>query len=228
MDGLPVVRAGRPGGPDRVIMGNMNLRGPAELPPEAAGSPPLPREATLLAAARRGDREAAGELLLAHHGPVLRVCRFLLGPAGDAEGAAQEVFLRALRSLGRFQGTGSFRSWLAAIATHLCRDRLRRLRLIPFSSLDDAGGGAEQELGGACGGSPSPERHAMAREAADLVSREVAALPPRQREAFTLRFFAELELDDIASAMSVDVGTVKTHLHRAVHRVRRAVEEARP
>lgn len=186
-------------------------------------------EEELLAAARRGDRDAAGALLSAHHQALLRVCRFLLGPAEDAEAAAQEVLLRALRSLDRFRAAGSFRGWLAAIATHLCRDRLRRRRLFPFVSL---------EAGTAVRGAPAqehvasrganPEEEAMARQAAELVSREVAALPARQREAFTLRFYAELELEEIASAMAVDVGTVKTHLHRAVHRVRRAVEEARP
>lgn len=185
-------------------------------------------ERDLVAAARRGDREAAGRLLAAHHRVVLRVCCFLLGPWGDVEGAAQEVLLKALRGLGSYRGTGSFRGWLAAIATHLCRDRLRRTRLVPFSSLDEASGAGEDLRGAPAAPGANPELQAMARQAAGLVTREVAALPERQREAFTLRFFGELELAEIAVAMGVDEGTVKTHLHRAVHRVRRAVEEARP
>jgi RNA polymerase sigma-70 factor (ECF subfamily) len=57
---------------------------------------------------------------------------------------------------------------------------------------------------------------------------EVARLPRRQREVFALRFFTGLDLEGIAGALSVEIGTVKTHLHRAVHRVRAAVEEAKP
>jgi RNA polymerase sigma-70 factor (ECF subfamily) len=68
----------------------------------------------------------------------------------------------------------------------------------------------------------------MARQAVNRLHGEVSRLPRRQQEVFALRFFAELDLGDIATALGVDVGTVKTHLHRAVQRVRVAVEEARP
>jgi RNA polymerase sigma-70 factor (ECF subfamily) len=75
---------------------------------------------------------------------------------------------------------------------------------------------------------PDPERVTMAREAVARVRREVVRLPRRQREVFVLRFFAGLELEAIAAALAIDLGTVKTHLHRAVHRVRRVAEEALP
>jgi RNA polymerase sigma-70 factor (ECF subfamily) len=75
---------------------------------------------------------------------------------------------------------------------------------------------------------PGPERVAMARQAVERLRREVARLPRRQREVFALRFFVGLDLAGIAEALDVDVGTVKTHLHRAVQRVRAAVEEANP
>jgi RNA polymerase sigma factor (sigma-70 family) len=74
----------------------------------------------------------------------------------------------------------------------------------------------------------SPERVAMARQAMHQLEKEVLLLPRRQQEVFVMRFFAGLDLEGIATALGVDVGTVKTHLHRAVHRVRVAVEEARP
>jgi RNA polymerase sigma-70 factor (ECF subfamily) len=68
----------------------------------------------------------------------------------------------------------------------------------------------------------------MARQAIQRLRKQVSLLPTRQREVFALRFFVGLDLEGIATALGVDVGTVKTHLHRAVHRVRLAVEEARP
>jgi RNA polymerase sigma factor (sigma-70 family) len=68
----------------------------------------------------------------------------------------------------------------------------------------------------------------MAREAVRMLRREFHRLSARQREVFALRFFAGMELERVAEALAVDVGTVKTHLHRALQRVRAAVAEARP
>ena len=185
-------------------------------------------EAGLVAAVRSGDRRAADSLVRRHELTVLRICRHLLPPGEDVEAAAQDVLVRVLRGLPRFTGRGSLGGWVASIAVNLCRDRLRRRRLVPFVSLD---GGRDDDTPGPLdvlpSAAPDPEREAMARQAVDRVRREAAALPRRQREAFALRFFVGLELETIAAALAVDVGTVKTHLHRAVRRVRAAAAEAR-
>lgn len=186
-------------------------------------------EAGLVERARGGDREAAEELLIRHELAVCRTCRHLLPAGDDIESAVQETFLRALRGLPRYSGGGRFGAWMVSIALNLCRDRLRRRRLVPFVSLepvdDDEGGGVLAVVGS---GEPDPERTVMAKQAVARVRSELARLPERQREVFTLRFFVGLELAGIAETLGVDVGTVKTHLHRALQRVRRAVEEARP
>ena len=185
-------------------------------------------ERELVEAARRGDRDAAETLLESHELLVFRTCGRLLPPGEDVEAAVQETLLRALRNLGRFTGQGTFAGWLAAIAVNLCRDRLRRRRLVPFLSLEGREKGEVDPLSAIPSSEPNPERVAMARQAVNRLHGEVSRLPRRQQEVFALRFFAELDLGDIATALGVDVGTVKTHLHRAVQRVRVAVEEARP
>ena len=182
----------------------------------------------LVAAARAGDGAAAEALLIRHELTVWRVCRHLLPAEEDLPAAVQETFYRALKNLSAFSGQGSFSSWLAAIAVNYCRDRLRRHRLVPFTPLEARDEDDPDPIAVVPSREPDPERVAMARQAARLVGREVRALPARQREVFALRFFVGLELDRIAEALGVDVGTVKTHLHRAVHRVRAAVVEARP
>ena len=65
-----------------------------------------------------------------------------------------------------------------------------------------------------------PEDRSMQRQAVSLLASSERNLPPRQREIFRLRFYAEMELDEIAQALEIHVGTVKTQLHRAVHRLR--------
>lgn len=182
----------------------------------------------LIARARSGDRTAAAELLARHDRLVYRTCRRLLPAGEDVEGAAQETLLRALRSLPRFTGSGSFPGWLVAIAANYCRDRLRRRKLVPFQPLESPSDEALDLLAVTPAGGTSPERASMARQAVGLLHRELERLPARQREVFTLRFFVGLDLQGIAAALGVDEGTVKTHLHRAVHRVRAAVEEAMP
>lgn len=185
-------------------------------------------ELELVESAQRGDRDAAGALLERHELAVFRACRRLLPQGEDVEGAVQETLLRALRSLTRFSGQGSFGGWLIAIAVNLCRDRLRRRRLVPFQPLEVGDDDAADPIAVLSSSEPSPERVAMARQAVERLRREVARLPRRQQEVFALRFFVGLDLAGIAEALAVDVGTVKTHLHRAVQRVRAAVEEANP
>jgi RNA polymerase sigma-70 factor (ECF subfamily) len=185
-------------------------------------------DVALVARARAGDRDAAAALLLRHELTVHRICAHLLPRGQDIEAAVQETFVRALRSLGHYGGSGTFAAWMASIAVNLCRDRLRRHRLAPFVALepdDEEGRGPLAVLASA---TPSPERAAMARQAMARVRAAVAALPERQREVFALRFWAGLDLAAIAEALGVDVGTVKTHLHRSVQRVRSAAEEAMP
>jgi len=185
-------------------------------------------ERELVEAARRSDRDAAEALLQLHELLVFRTCGRLLPPGEDVEAAVQETLLRALKNLGRFTGEGSFGAWVVAIAVNLCRDRLRRKRLVPFLPLEVRDEDGRNPLSAIPSSEPNPERVAMARQAVNRLHGEVSRLPRRQQEVFALRFFAELDLEGIATALGVDVGTVKTHLHRAVQRVRVAVEEARP
>lgn len=185
-------------------------------------------ESRLVERARGGDREAAAALLQRHELAVWRVCRHLLPPGEDVEAGVQETFVRALDKLGRYSGTGSFGGWLTAIAVNYCRDRLRRGRLVPFRPLHVDGEDESNPLAVLPAPEADPERTAMGRQAIARVHAEVARLPRRQHEAFVLRFFVGLELAAIAAALAVDVGSVKTHLHRAVRRVREYVREAVP
>ena len=185
-------------------------------------------ETELVRLAQQGDRDAAAAVLERHELAVFRVCRRLLPQGEDLEGAVQETMLRALRNLSRFSGQGSFGGWLVAIAVNFCRDRLRRRRLVPFQALEVGDDDAADPISVVASSEPGQERVAIARQAVERLRGEVARLPRRQQEVFALRFFVGLDLAGIAEALAVDVGTVKTHLHRAVQRVRAAVEEAKP
>lgn len=184
-------------------------------------------DGALVARARAGDRTAFAELVTRHQQRVWMVCRQYLGP-DEADAAAQDALVKAWLGLGGFDGRAAFTTWLTRIAINTCLDQLRRRRRRGRqleSTRDDDDG--EDLLEAVVDDRPGPEERSRQRQAlAHLVASE-RRLPERQREIFRLRFYAELELEDIARALGVRVGTVKTQLHRAVHRVRQELGAVR-
>jgi RNA polymerase sigma-70 factor (ECF subfamily) len=179
----------------------------------------------LVAAARDGDRDAFGELVARHQKRVWMVCRQYVG-ADEADAAAQDALLKAYARLAAFDGRAAFTTWLTRIAINTCLDQIRRLRRqgVRVDGADEDGVGVMERLED---DAVDPEARVMQREAVRRLRACEEALPPRQREVFRLRFYAELDLEEIARALEVHVGTVKTQLHRAVHRLRSELGDVR-
>lgn len=180
---------------------------------------------TLYLRARNGDQDAFGDLVRRHQRRIWMVCRQYLGP-DEADAAAQETFLKAWKALARFDARSAFSTWLTRIAINTCLDELRRQKRsgVKVGEDDPDSGTLIQHLPD---DAVDPERRAIQQQAVRRLAEAEAALPEQQREIFRLRFYAEFGLEEIANALGVHVGTVKTQLHRAVHRVRRELEEAR-
>lgn len=182
-------------------------------------------DAVLWQAACEGDQDAFGELVRRHQRRIWMVCRQYVG-ADEADSATQDTFLKAYTRLASFDGRARFGTWLVRIAINTCLDRLRRLRRQGVRVEDDPEDGVgilERTPGDDAG----PERRAIQRQAVRKLACLEEALPQRQREIFRLRFYAEMDLDEIATSLGVHVGTVKTQLHRAVHRLRRELGDVR-
>jgi RNA polymerase sigma-70 factor (ECF subfamily) len=179
----------------------------------------------LVLRARNDDREAFGELVNRHQRRLWMVCRQYVG-ADEADAVAQDALVKAFLGIAGFDGRAAFPTWLTRIAINACLDelRLRRRRGPLEAGCDD---GDESALAQVTDARAGPEEASMQRETVARLARREAELPPRQREIFRLRFYAELELDEIAALLGVHVGTVKTQLHRAVHRLRQELEAGR-
>src|SRR5205823_13908444 len=96
---------------------------------ETARAPDRAAEtARLVRAARSGDRQAFGQIVELHQRAVTRLAYRLLGDRDEADGAAQDAFVKAWRSLGRFREECPFEAWLSRIVVNQCRDRLKRAR----------------------------------------------------------------------------------------------------
>ena len=135
----------------------------------------------------------------------------------DAEGAVSEVFLRAFRKLGDFEGTeAQLRSWVFTIAHNLLIDQRRML----------SGRRADQPLHDRLelpGG--DVEEDAMSRMAMGRARQMLDLLPPDQRDVLLLRVVADLSLEEAATAMDRTVGAVKALQHRALASLRRRLHD---
>lgn len=174
----------------------------------------------LVMRARNGDHDAFGELVARHQRRVWMVCRQYVG-VDEADAAAQESLVKAFTGIRNFDGRAAFSTWLTRIAINTCLDQLRRRRRegVADEAVEDAANaGPAVEVADTRAG---PEDRSMQQQALASLGAMERQLPLRQREIFRLRFYAEMELEEIAEVLGVHVGTVKTQLHRAVHRLRR-------
>jgi len=185
-----------------------------------------PDEAALLALARDGDGSAFGQLAVAYRAELRAHCYRILGSVHDAEDALQEALIRAWRSLPGFEGRGSVRSWLYAIATNTALDtaRQRSQRELPVafepSWLEPY---PDQWL--AAGAAWSPEARYQQRESVELAFIvALQSLPPLQRAALLLREVAGFPTTDIARQLGTSAAAVNSALQRA----RAGIRERQP
>ena len=145
--------------------------------------------------------------------PVWRLCRRFTGDTEEALDACQEIFLRVWRGLPGFRGDAKVETWVFQVAWNHLRNvrRRRKARPGPRSREGEAG----SVLLRVADPAPGPERRAAAREALERVDRALARLPHSQRIVVWLRDGEGLTYEEIARAVGVPVGTVRSRLARA-------------
>ncbi len=169
-------------------------------------------ELDLIAQAKRGDRQAFGELVRAHRAGVVNVVYRMCGDAHLAEDAAQEAFVRAWQGLHGYRPRSPFRNWVYRIAINAARDALRRRRnTVDVESLPLAA-----QNGG-------PEAALQDKERDELVRRAVMALPPASQAVLVLREYESLSYREIADTLNIPTGTVMSRLNYARKRLREAL-----
>ena len=162
-----------------------------------------------------GDVAAFTTLVDRHAAACTRFATRMLGNREDAEDATQETFLRAYRSLARYEERQAFRTWLFQILINRCRTAaVRRERRHRMFLVDD---------NAVASASVRP-----AAEASDLraeLQRVVDALDPDQREAFLLKHVEQLSYDQMAAATGVGVSALKMRVKRACDRMQWMLRE---
>jgi RNA polymerase sigma-70 factor (ECF subfamily) len=165
-----------------------------------------------------GDRDAFRVLVDREAPAVVRACHRVLGDVHEAEDVAQEAFVTAFRSLSAWRGDGPFGAWLTRIAVRLAVRRAQRRRDVTWIDPTDPSRGVDLP------GGLDPAATTLRAERAADVRAAVSRLDEPYRETVALRFFGELSLDEIATQTGRPLGTVKTHLHRGLIRLRSVLE----
>jgi RNA polymerase sigma-70 factor (ECF subfamily) len=163
-----------------------------------------------IARARAGDAKAYRSLVERYSDRAYGLALRMLGSAPEAEEVAQDAFVRAWRALPRFRGDSTFSTWLHRIVVRRALDRsaalkARRAREAPLEEL----GPTEQIAPESSGDSAGRERRSA------RLGRLLASLSEVQRAVVMLYYYEDRSVDQVASALGIPEGTVKTHLHRA-------------
>lgn len=169
-------------------------------------------DAYLVASARLGDREALGALARRWNGKLLAHAWRLLGDREGAKDAVQESWAEILRGLARLRDDGAFAAWAYRIVSRRCARHIGRIQ-------------GERRLAEQVAAAPAEDGLAEPSSLdVDAVRRAIRTLPPEQQAAIALFYLEDMSVAEVAVALDVPAGTVKTRLMHARRKLRGALE----
>jgi RNA polymerase sigma-70 factor, ECF subfamily len=182
-----------------------------------SGGPPATRDALLIARILAGERELFHELVRPYEKSLYLTAFSILQSQQDAEDAAQETVLKALKNLRAFRAESKFSTWLISIAINEARGRLRHARVLKFESVDQVPEDEDSAFTPALvpDWREVPSQALERKELRALLQNAIASLPEIYREVLLLRDVEEMSIADTAAALDVSQGVVKTRLLRA-------------
>jgi RNA polymerase sigma-70 factor, ECF subfamily len=186
-------------------------------------------ESGLLERCRQGDTTAFAQLVSMHERMVFGLAARILGDAEEAKDVAQEVFLQVYKTLGRFEGRSSVKTWIYRIVVNHCHNRLRwwrRRKRDQAKALEDLTARDEAQIA-ASHPANDPFTDLERREKARRVQKALADLSFDQRTILILREVEGLSCEEIGHALSLPIGTVKSRLARGREALRQRMESER-
>jgi RNA polymerase sigma-70 factor (ECF subfamily) len=169
-----------------------------------------------------GDRAAFRDFVESHKRPVYALAYRIAGNHADAEDISQDVFVKMIRSAASYDGSSRLSTWVYRITANTAIDHLRRRRQAPASyrevPIDDPAQGAARDevVSGR-----NPAREAEASLLRTRIERALARVSERERAAFVLRHYHDLDIKEIAEALDISLGAVKSYLFRAVRKLQK-------
>jgi RNA polymerase sigma-70 factor, ECF subfamily len=161
-------------------------------------------------AIRQGNVATFSRIVEEYQRPVYNLCYRMLGNPNDAEDAAQEIFLRAYTRLDSYDAQNKFSTWIFAIASHYCIDRLRKPHrpMVAWEDVVDWRDVAEDET-------VHPEQTALENESTAEMQGLLQHLSADHRAIVILKYWQDLSYEEIAETLHTSVAATKSKLHRA-------------
>lgn len=169
---------------------------------------------------KEGDIAAINRMVETYQDIIFRICYGFVRNEEDANDLSQEVFIKAYRSINKFQGDSKLSSWLYRIAVNLSLNHIRDTnkrnvfqRIGEMVKQDDDNPSGNYDP--VAGESYSPDNQVSREEQTAAVNQALAKLPEKQRTAFTLHKYDELRYEEIAEVMNTSISSVESLMHRA-------------
>ena len=169
---------------------------------------------------RTSELDDVETLMRLYKAKILRFVAFSLGDRDAAESITHDCFLKAHATRAQFRGDCSVSTWLMRIAFNLVRDHTKSLKFRFWKTVAASAVDVEDLSQYVPSGASSLEAQLLAREKVQMIQVALKTLSSRQRSVFVMRFVEEMELGEIAKATGMPLPTVKTHLYRAVSKIR--------
>jgi RNA polymerase sigma-70 factor (ECF subfamily) len=196
-------------------------------------------QASELNALKAGDENAFSALVQRYHGSLIRLAMGYVRDHAIAEDVVQETWLTCIKSLDRFEGRSTLKTWIFGIALNIARSRGRKEgRVLPFASLfrRDAGSSGPtvdpERFGGdgmwktlPTSWANVPEERVLGQETMARVRDAIDALPAKLREVIVLRDVAGLDAAEVCGLLSISQANQRVRLHRARAAVRKMLED---
>lgn len=185
----------------------------------------LPTDRDLIERTLAGDGHAFGMIVERFQRKIFRTARAIVRDDSEADTITQDTFVQAYTHLARFEGRAELETWLTRIAINRSRDSLRRRRFVSLFRLNDEG--ETEAIIEPVDERPDPERQMLGSEIRNAIVKAERGLSSQQKTIFRLRHYENLSLEEIADHLGLRAGTVRAHLFRAIHKVRKELAEWR-
>lgn len=172
-------------------------------------------ETEAIESCRQGDIAGLHVLYEMHRSKVLNLSWRMLGSQQEGEDALQEIFIKVFDRIKNYRGDSAFSTWVYRMTTNHCLDILRRRKILSFMGFENA---------------PEIEDKKDSEKAIDLgfspvIVKALEKLPEKQKACLLMREMEDLSYEDIAAALGLSLGTVKSNIHRAKAFLKESLEK---
>lgn len=197
--------------------------------PADRSNPSEENERELVRAARNGDADAFGKLVVRYQRRIYALVRRMTGDHGLADDLAQEAFIKAWRNIRKYRGRSAFYTWLYRIAMNTALTRLKQQKRLPYSGVESLENIPHPRPVPFLSGIPEDGADRLRRKELDrALEKALQGLSFRHREVVEMHVLDEISHREIARALKVSEGTVRSRLHYARKQLKKRLNRYLP